>query len=111
MLCLSFRRRFQANLPFFVRACVAVSVVGSLALAVEASTCLIYFTAGGPLIFTTLALRVGGGSKISASVMDALSRFCGEAAGLRFHFLSDVGHLSCAFPTILADGRVRGVRT
>ena len=49
-------------------------VVSSLALAVEVRVSLVCFAEGETLTFATLALGVGGGSKISASVAGGLSR-------------------------------------
>ena len=54
---------------------------------------------------------MGGGSKISANVMNALSRLCGEAVGLCFRFLSDIRHLSVVPETGVVDGGGRGVCT
>ena len=95
---------------FFERACIAVVIVGSLALVVEAPACLIRFAVDRTLTFAMLALGVGRGFKISASVMYALSRLRGEAMGVRFRFLSDVGRLSCAPDTGVANRQVCGVR-
>ena len=77
----------------------------------EGRASLARFAKGKTLTFTTLALGVGGGSKISANVMDALTRWCEEAVSLCFCFLSDVRRLSIVPETGVVDGQGRGVCT
>ena len=80
-------------------------------MALEGRVSLARFAEGVTLTSATLILGVGGGSKISANVMDALLRWCREAMGLCFRFLSDVRCLSFAPENGVVDGQGRGVCT
>ena len=68
------------------------------------------FAKGGALTAAALVWGVGGGFKISAKVMNALPRECGEGTSLCFRFLVDIGRLGFVPETTVVDGRGSGVR-